>query len=165
MELVELCKAIEENDVAGVQKLLQTDNKTIYLNQSETKQCPLHLACKLGSLDIVRLLMGDERVDVNKQNEKGETPFFVACLFERVEVVKLMMENEKVDVDCMDHSKITPFYDACQKGILELIKLLSQDKRVDACMGEFPCLSVLLISTLSLFIKHLTICREFVWQE
>ena len=72
----------------------------------EEGNTPLHLACHIKALSIVRLLL-DRRCNTNIPNKRGET----------AEEIPL---NE--DGDCLLHI-------ACQWGDVEIVKYLVNDQR------------------------------------
>jgi len=90
----ELLKYTEKNNVRMVRELL---NKQIYgdliadvntLNPSE--MTPLHVASKLGHLEIVNILC-ENVVDLECKTKTGKTPLHYACQYNRPQIIKLFL--------------------------------------------------------------------------
>eukprot|EP00981_Chlorochromonas_danica_P015937 scaffold14827_cov586-Ochromonas_danica.AAC.1 len=61
---------------------------------------PIHLACRIGHVEVVKALQSDGRVDVNKANEPALTsPLAVACGYGHLEVVKILKADYRVETD------------------------------------------------------------------
>ena len=82
----------------------------------------LHIACKNGHTDAVRLLLdGGAEVDLPAQD--GVTPLVIACMNGHVEVTRLLLEKGAA-VDRAVEEGATPLIVACQNGHVEVARLL-----------------------------------------
>jgi len=58
---------------------------------------PLHIACKEGNIEIVRLLLS-EGCDPNWPDRQGRTCLHFAALANQPEVIRILNENSKIPV-------------------------------------------------------------------
>ncbi|CAG2188838.1 unnamed protein product [Mytilus edulis] len=87
---------------------------------------PLHIACFMGRVDIVRCLL-DHNADINMTKEDGTTPLSYACEVGHEDIVNILLEkNSKID-PC-DNDGFTPLIKACLDNRTSLVKLLIQHK-------------------------------------
>jgi hypothetical protein len=61
--------AIQMNHINALRQLLKRTNPNIY--HGETGETPMHLACRLGKLDIVKLLRRHPKIDMNLKTISG----------------------------------------------------------------------------------------------
>ena len=64
-------------------------------NENENLQTPLHLAVRIGSIDIVKLLLSQKAKNlkhVTMRDKIGRTPFLYAARHGYLEVLKLLHE-------------------------------------------------------------------------
>ncbi|CAG2223281.1 unnamed protein product [Mytilus edulis] len=54
---------------------------------------PLHIACFMGRLDVVRCLI-DHDANINMQKEDGTTPLFYSCEVGHEDIVRLLLDKE-----------------------------------------------------------------------
>ena len=96
---------------------------------------PLHIACHMKSLSIIRLLL-DRRCSINIPNKKGLTAqnialneegdylLHVACQWGDVDIVKYLIINERCNPDVQNILLNTPLHIACHMKSLNIIRLL-----------------------------------------
>ncbi|OHT05850.1 hypothetical protein TRFO_26276 [Tritrichomonas foetus] len=87
---------------------------------------PIHFACKVGNLLIVRLLLQSKRVNVN-EGAKGinKTPLHYAAKHGHLDIVEYLLKKRKVDVNCQTTDRLlTPLHFACMKGNVDVVKAL-----------------------------------------
>lgn len=96
-------------------------------------ESPLHLACKSGNIDIIKILFGyddkvasisvyNRKIQMKMQNKVfGNAPLHLAALFGYDEIVMLLLEldNEKQLVKMHNRLKNTPVHFAARKGNLK----------------------------------------------
>ncbi|XP_063397223.1 uncharacterized protein LOC134681515 [Mytilus trossulus] len=87
---------------------------------------PLHIACFMGRIDIVRCLL-DNNADINITKEDGTTPLSYACEVGHTDVVKMLLER-KPNVDACDDDGFTPLIKSCLNNHTSIVKLLIEHK-------------------------------------
>ncbi|CAM9366004.1 unnamed protein product [Laminaria digitata] len=104
---------------------------------------PLHVAAKLGRLEIVRLLLQWAGADPNATNKPGRTPLMAACacLDNRAEVVRSLLEAG-ADATMADENGYTALHVVGFYGRIDLVDVLHAEapdtlSRV-ASTGETP---------------------------
>ena len=104
---------------------------------------PLHVAAKLGRLEIVRLLLNWAGADPNTINKPGRTPLMAACacLDNRAEVVRSLLEAG-ADATLADENGYTAMHVVGYYGRIDLVDMLHTEapdnlSRV-ASTGETP---------------------------
>ena len=94
---------------------------------------PLHIACAVGSLSIVRLVSNcdvntglSSNWDFNSMKlAKGATPLHIACLRNAKEIVKYLIETCHCDPQIEDCNGVLPLHFACVNGSLGMVRLVS----------------------------------------
>lgn len=86
---------------------------------------PLHVAAKLGRLEVVRLLLHWAGANPNTTNKPGRTPLMaaVACIDNRVEVVRSLLEAG-ADAMLEDKNGYTPLHFVGYYGRIDLVDML-----------------------------------------
>jgi ankyrin repeat protein len=121
---VEHCKIIIEHEVPQnvinlISPLVDAD-KEILLEFGK-KQTPLHLACRKGHTDIVKLLLKYHAVS-NLQDEEGNTALHYAINMESADC--LLSEEYKTNPNIPNRRGQTPLHVAAAKGNVGIIDLL-----------------------------------------
>ncbi|QVK19401.1 ankyrin repeat domain-containing protein [Mycoplasmatota bacterium] len=109
-----LISAIEENDIDKFEKLLKKrgdiDAKPNVVCLDCTNYPPLHMACKLGNFEAVKLLV-ENGADVNNVNATNNTSPLIAALRTHnsngIEVAKYLI-NKGADISYMNLQGYTP---------------------------------------------------------
>ena len=106
----------------------------------------LHLACKVGSLDIVKFLVM-KGSNQNVVNHLKQLPLHLACTQQCLEMVQLV---SNCDINCQEvissrlvskKAMYTPLHVACKDGTLEMVKFLMEkkaDPNIKTWYGELP---------------------------
>ncbi|XP_041355511.1 uncharacterized protein LOC121373126 [Gigantopelta aegis] len=109
------------------------ENKGDMKLKCQTDSC-LHLACKSGSIDTVKILLDNDILPRNKMldiNEPGHfrrTPIMYACLHGKTDIVNYLMTNG-AELDTLDERGENIIHMAVLSGNVELVKeLLSCSK-------------------------------------
>ena len=104
-------------------------------NGTDAVGATLHIACKNGHTDAVRLLLdGGAEVDLPAQD--GVTPLVIACMNGHVEVTRLLLEKGAAVDQAMEDGR-TPLFIACDKGHVEAARLLvAKGAEVDRAMND-----------------------------
>ena len=95
---------------------------------SDREDTALHIACRLGNLDIAKYLIMEKKSDPSINNDEEELPIHCAC--------KHSLEMVKLTVDMCSQSLIsrttnkgaTPLHLACLYGKLETVRFLIEEK-------------------------------------
>ena len=91
----------QEDDIS---KYLVEDSGTYRLNPDAIKEnrlsseTPLHLAAKIGQIEIVELLI-NSGANINQGDINGATPLHLAAREGHLDVVKALLANKRVDVN------------------------------------------------------------------
>lgn len=84
-------------------------------------QCPLHLACMLGSERAVNALLERKRtLDLNARNGSDETALGIACRGRHLAIAKLLLDkadHSVMDINLMDDAGNTPMHYLAGRGI------------------------------------------------
>ncbi|KAL2286025.1 hypothetical protein FJTKL_07270 [Diaporthe vaccinii] len=96
----------------------------------------LHVAARMGNIDVVEYLLSTSRIAVNAQDEKGRTALHLACEKGHVDVVKDLISAPLIYVNTRDERRQTPLHLACQKGHLDVVRVLLGNVHIDAEPGD-----------------------------
>ena len=92
-------------------------------------ELPLHLACRNGCFEIVKLV---SRVDnINSQTLSGNSPLHEACMVsdsDVISIVKYLAEVMQCDESICNNERELPLHIACRRKSLEMVKLVSRCK-------------------------------------
>ena len=78
-------------------------------------QSPLYLACRTGSLEVVRMLLMRQRGVLNMTTHSGFSPLFAVAQKGHMALLQLLLE-ERADVNLNAKDGRTPLYAACECG-------------------------------------------------
>ena len=94
----------------------------------------LHLACLIGSVEIVEFLFSSSyctAAAVNKPDVNGDTPLHIAARKKMVSVVEmLLLASTSCDPNKANSEGDTPLHIACQQGSVEIIDLLLSSEKL-----------------------------------
>jgi len=113
--------AVHSGDYDKVKELLEADQEEALLNsKTDDGWTPLHIACKNGHLDVVKLLL-QGNVDVLAQTKSGETPLHLAAMNGHHKIVRKLLKHElnRDYVDISDSLNV-----AAERGHVEVVKEL-----------------------------------------
>lgn len=96
----------------------------------------LHVAARMGNIDVVEYLLSTSRIAVNAQDEKGRTALHLACEKGHVDVVKDLISAPLIYVNTRDERRQTPLHLACQRGHLDVVRVLLGNVHIDAEPGD-----------------------------
>lgn len=121
---------VENGDVPGVEKLLTTlraDAKDVCSKEQTRNGTVVHLASRLGDIEILRLVL-DTGVNLNRRTSEGLVVSGLSALHEAVvgehiEVVNFLL-GRAADVNIKEHSGQTPLHMACQRDRTDIVELL-----------------------------------------
>lgn len=95
--------------------MLEGANPNSNLARGDYGDNPLHLACRHGWLDIVRLLIEDKNSDPNVRDCGKQTPLHYASRYGHEDIVRYLI-LKGCDATVVDGSKWTPLHSACRYG-------------------------------------------------
>jgi len=84
-------RAIQESNVEEVRRLLK-DNHRLVDEIDQEKRTPLHHACQIQNIEIVRLLV-EYGAKINRKDSRGTTPFQTAITGQNKEIVELLIKH------------------------------------------------------------------------
>ncbi len=92
---------------------------------------PLHVACQLGNLDLVKLLTIDKS-EINVENKRGETPLIICAINGRVQVAEYLLE-QGANVNLEGFNNATPLHYAVLFNMPTMTKLfISHGAKINA---------------------------------
>jgi len=93
---------------------------------------PLHVACDLGHLEVVRELMRCSRLDCNlPRDDTGQgTALALACERGHAAIVQELLKNPELVTKKVTHGGFSALHLACFHGHVEVVRTLLQDGRV-----------------------------------
>ncbi|XP_074640428.1 fibronectin type 3 and ankyrin repeat domains protein 1-like [Tubulanus polymorphus] len=121
---VHLHKAVIHRDIDGIEKVLNTSDVNIDVND-KSGNSPLMVASQKGYLDVVNALI-KRGADVNLQDETGKTSLMLACYAGRLNIVEILRENQ-ASYTIKDKNGAIAIHSACDGQNLEVIKYLIDD--------------------------------------
>eukprot|EP00298_Acanthocystis_sp_HF-20_P004305 c14644_g1_i1.p1 GENE.c14644_g1_i1~~c14644_g1_i1.p1 ORF type:complete len:252 (-),score=93.86 c14644_g1_i1:148-903(-) len=129
-----LRRACIDGDIETIKNILLEEDRNFYINEiidETTRNTLLHIACREGQLEIVKLISVQRHVDLNQRNISGETPFFCACMNQRLDVMNYLCQNPKVDINSPNTSRCTPLCLACcNSKYIDVVKILLKQSSI-----------------------------------
>ncbi|KAH0642470.1 hypothetical protein KY290_034057 [Solanum tuberosum] len=118
-------EAVFRGDVEAIQKLIEEDSNIVRQTiEGSLQHTILHLAARLGHVELVREIVKLFPEMVSAENRDQETPLHEACREGRVEIVRILLENDPsiaYKTNLWDKSVL---YVACERGRIEVVKYL-----------------------------------------
>ena len=84
---------------------------------------PIHYACQLGHIDIVRYLV-EKGCDLKIKADRGMTPLHAACFSGKLDVVCYLIGGKKCDIESKGTNQCTPLFYACERGQISIVRYL-----------------------------------------
>ena len=101
---------------------------------------PLHFACYVGDLDIVKLIIDSVDPDVTDvTNNKKRTGLHLACRKGHKTTFKWLLTHVKCNPNLRDIDGNTPLHLACYVGDLEIVKLIIETSTADPNVTNKHC--------------------------
>ncbi|XP_067930587.1 ankyrin repeat domain-containing protein 16-like [Watersipora subatra] len=117
-----LVDAIKSNNLFSVSSLVESTPELCVSNSKVRKgDTPLHLAARIGNLDIVTYLLNHSAV--NAVNNDGKTALHEASLEGRTKIVEVLLHHG-ADVNCLKAADWTPLMLAAAKSHLSTVQTL-----------------------------------------
>jgi len=151
--------AIFQGDTDTIQKLVESSTLEDIQKQTKAGVSPLHMAIKLGRIDIITLLLSKE-IDIDTQDKHGNTPLHYAIATDRLDIVKLLI-NKEADTEIGNDEGITPLHQASYTGNIKTVTyLVDRGVKIDSlnAQGATPCQVALARSNMKVvsFLMELT---------
>ena len=129
MSYDDLYMAVIERDVDKTRELLKHGRYDV--NCKEYGKTPLHKACLMGHVDMVRMLLSEFQADTTLQDKWGDTPLHVAAYWGKEEVALTLITEFGCDTTIRTKYNRTLLHSACKGGCLNLAKLLIHNYNAD----------------------------------
>lgn len=134
-------QAIIENNIAKFRNIVEQDEKVFERRIGNTTV--LHLASKLGNVEMVSLILELRPGMVTAENNNSETPIHEACRIGHENVVKLLMEKNQWVASKLNCENQSALFMACNYGHLNVVDfLLNHTSWLLDIVDEAACLHV-----------------------
>lgn len=110
-----------QGDIDKVKELLAKNKKLLDI-RNDKGGTPLHVATKLGKLEIAKFLVA-EGADVNALNDKKRNPLHVAATHNQAELTRFLAASG-TELDARSDILSVPLHDAVVTGNVEIVKIL-----------------------------------------
>ncbi|KAG5591612.1 hypothetical protein H5410_042126 [Solanum commersonii] len=118
-------EAVFRGDVEAIQKLIEEDSNIVKQTlEGSLQHTILHLAARLGHVELVREIVKLFPEMVSAENRDQETPLHEACREGRVEIVRILVENDPSIAYKSNLWDKSVLYVACERGRIEVVKYL-----------------------------------------
>jgi len=134
-----LMKAVQDEDVAAVQRLLAEGADVNDGGESQGNWTPLQGAVIRGNAQIVKILL-DRGANLNVRDKYGHTPLHDAAFGGHADVAGLLLEKG-ADVNAKNRMGCTPLHRAADRGELEVAQVLlakGADPNCETGAGRTP---------------------------
>ncbi|XVF77640.1 hypothetical protein PTKIN_Ptkin14bG0063200 [Pterospermum kingtungense] len=142
-----LIRAARRGEKETIEKLAADSGGKIYKKKTPEGNTILHMAARLGHMDLVKFIADEHRSLALKSNLKGETPVHVAAKAGRLDVVKYFLKSvEKFPgiyiAKVRDKYGNTPLHGAVRNKYGHVVKALAEDHKESLLVindaGESP---------------------------
>jgi ankyrin repeat protein len=99
--------------------------------QAANGETVLHIAARVGDIDIIKRLLDIPGIDLNVQDEVGQSPLHLSCGKGHISVVQTLLNDPFTHINARDAWRQTPLHLACKEGHLEIVRLLLNHFHVD----------------------------------
>ena len=114
----------EKNQIEVLEVLMQySKEKNLNVNHSDGTCAPMHQACNLGQIEVVKLLLNSENIDVNALDMNGKHPLHYACKSNRVDIVKMLLNSKNINTNPL-YFGMTLLHFACLTGSIAIVEVL-----------------------------------------
>ncbi|MGE0634746.1 MAG: ankyrin repeat domain-containing protein, partial [Pseudobdellovibrionaceae bacterium] len=103
--------------------------------KSKAELSALHLACRQGHSELVKLLI-ESKADLNVRDKNKGTPLHEACFRGHLQEAELLIAAG-ADINATSKYLHTPLHDACENGHSEVVKLLIKAKANIDCLTKY----------------------------
>ncbi|CAK4630465.1 unnamed protein product [Aphanomyces euteiches] len=107
----------------------------------DDQSAALHIAVRMGHLDIVQLLHMTAQCNLNMQTRSGLSPLFIACEEGHNAIVDYLLSTGVVQVNLQTYNGTTSLFVACQKRHPAIVAKLCQagaDVNLAKANGTYP---------------------------
>ena len=104
-EMYTLLETVLMRNAFLVRKLIKSNNVDI----NNYKFCDhydgtlLHVAAKVGALDIVKILVEEGHADINMTDDCDEVPMHCAARCDHIDIVRYLAEKGSTDIEDVEH--------------------------------------------------------------
>ena len=124
-----LFSACESGDKSVLLQLIKSEgiNPSAYDMVNNEGKTALHIACRYGHIDIVRMLVEIYGCSLKSVDNTGSVPFHDACFYDQVEIIDYLIHfvnNPGNLLLAADIKGNTAFHKANQSGSLQVIKYI-----------------------------------------
>jgi Ankyrin repeats (3 copies)/Ankyrin repeat len=123
-DVLRLCAAIRQKDVAAVREMLATGVDLEPMSGLHDVNKPLAYAAAYGNLEIVKLLV-EAGANLNGQVAYGDVALIKADEHGNDDIIEYLI-SEGADVNVPNDYGVTPFIGLCAKGRLDLVQLAAK---------------------------------------
>ncbi|KAK7495386.1 hypothetical protein BaRGS_00013325 [Batillaria attramentaria] len=126
-----LLRACSRNSIKEVKALLNSGAPVNCHDESKNSETPLHVACRCGSEDLLKLLL-NKGADIEAKNKEGFTPLHTACKYGRKVAVERLIARG-ANINAAGEGALTPLHLACQYDHTDVLEqLLSAGAKIEA---------------------------------
>eukprot|EP00956_Cyclotella_meneghiniana_P044816 scaffold337804_cov106-Cyclotella_meneghiniana.AAC.1 len=125
-------RAVLDADVSvGTIKLMVAYKPNCVMEVNNRGSTPLHLACKVGHLDVVKYLIETYEGGLQICNSRGEFPLQIACRYGKCNIINCILEKSDHGVSSKNAEKRLPIqvllFDAdCDRDSLEFVEAVGR---------------------------------------
>lgn len=118
-----LNEAVLRGDFEAIKKLIEEDSNIVEQTlEGSLQHTILHLAARLGHVELVSEIVKLFPEMVSAENRDQETPLHEACREGRVEIVRILLENDPWVAYKTNLWDKSVFHVACERGRIEVVK-------------------------------------------
>ena len=130
----DLCRLLHYTASCGqvkVARLLINDYKCPIDCRNDSKQIPLHIACRKGNLSLIRMLVSEHKADLNARDKDNDTPLNMAAFRGHANVINSLIDEFNCSPDTKGFEGRTVIHQACNSGNVELVEMLLTKYNLD----------------------------------
>lgn len=116
------CHAVEVGDINKVKSMIQKTPNLLYVFSKKYYETPLHIASRVGHLEITKLLL-QKGAYVESKDGQDVSPLHRAAANGHEQIAKLLIQNGSM-VDAKDRFDHTPLFAASANGYSEIVTFL-----------------------------------------